>query len=197
MKRAIAILMLSGGSLASADTCGDTSTFAITSQDGDYAVRIDSGSPEESGKKRSDCVATLTKWDSKEQSFKFFRRLTLRNPIRPRTAVITYDAQFLVTFDDYCESGRTPNAIVIYDLERGTSHAHALEDFLPPAYRKTLEDSISNTLWRGEPSVTKWAHPHTVYVDSPDDYDGSEGYIVIDAEKNTITLEKGAPKRKP
>ena len=197
MKNAIAVLMLSACGLAFADTCGDTSTTAITSQDGDFAVRIDSGSAEESGKKRAECVATLTKWDSKEQSYRFLRRIILRNPIRPRTAVITHDAQFLVTFDDYCEMGRTPNTVVIYNLEKGTSHAHALEDFLPASYRETLEDSISNTLWRGDPSVEKWVHPHTVYVSSPGDYDGSEAYIVIDAEKNTLTLEKGAPKRKP
>jgi hypothetical protein len=196
MKKTIAVLMLSGCGLAFADTCADTSTTAITSQGGDIAVRIDSGSPEESGKKRAECVATLTKWDSKEQSYKFLRRLTLRNPIRPRTAVITHDAQFLVTFDDYCENGTTPNAVVIYDLQRGTSHAHALEDFLPASYRRTLEESISSILWRGDPSVEKWVHPHTVYVSSPGDNDGHDAYIVIDAEKNTITLEKGA-KRKP
>ena len=131
MKKPIAVLMLSACGLAFADTCGDTSTTAITSQDGDFAVRIESGSAEESGKKRAECVATLTKWDSKEQSYRFLRRLTLRNPIRPRTAVITHDAQFLVTFDNYCEMGRTPNAVVIYNLQKGTSHAHALEDFLP------------------------------------------------------------------
>jgi hypothetical protein len=197
MKRAIAVIMLSGWlSLAFADTCGETSTTAIPNQDGDIVVRIESGSPEGSGKKRIECVATLTKWDSKEQSYKFLRRLTLRNPIRPSTAVITNDGQFLVTFDDYCEMGRISNTVVIYDLQQGTSQAHALEDFLPPSYRKTLKDSISNTFWRGDPSVEKWVHPHTVYVSSPGDNDGHDAYIVIDAEKNTITLEKGA-ERKP
>lgn len=197
MKKTIAVVMLSGWwSLAFADTCADTSTTAITSQDGDIIVRIDSGSPEESGKKRVECVATLTKWDSKEQSYKLLRRLTLRNPIRPRTAVVTNDGQFLVTFDDYCENGTTPNTIVIYDLQQGTSHAHALEDFLPASYRKTLEESISSILWRGDPSVEKWVHPHRVYVSSPGDNEGRDAYIVIDAEKNTIVLEKGA-KRKP
>jgi hypothetical protein len=159
-------------------------------------VRIDSGSPEESGKKRTECVATLTKWDSKEQSYKFLRRLTLRNPIRPGTAVITHDAQFLVTFDDYCEMGQTPNTVVIYNLQKGISHAYALEDFLPASYRETLKDSISSTLWRGDPRLEKWVNPHTIYLSSPGDNDGHDAYIVIDAEKNTITLEKGA-KRKP
>jgi hypothetical protein len=195
MKKTIGVLMLSGCGLVFADTCADTSTTAITSEDGSIAVRIDSGAPEETGKKRAECVATLTKWDSNEQSYKFLRRLTLRNPIRPRTAVITHDAHFLVTFDDYCENGTTPNAVVIYDLQRGTSHAHALEDFLPASYRRTLNESISSILWRGEPRMGG-VHPHTVYISSPGDNDGHEGYIVIDAEKNTITLEKGA-KRKP
>jgi hypothetical protein len=197
MKKAITVVMLSGWwSLAFADTCADTDTTAISSQGGDIIVRIDSGSPEESGKKRVECVATLTKWDSKEQSYKFLRRLALRNPIRPRTAVITNDGQFLVTFDDYCEMGRTPNTVVIYDLQRGTSHPHALADFLPASYRKTLEESISNTLWRGDPDVGTHVHPHRVYLSSPGDNDGHHAYIVIDAEKNTITLEKGAERKR-
>ena len=196
MKNAIVVLLLSLSGVALGDTCGDTSTTAITSEGGDFAVRIDPGSGEESGKKRAECVATLTKWDSKEQSYKFVRRLTLRNPIRPRAAVITHDAQFLVTFDDYCENGTTPNTIVIYDLQRGTSSAHALEDFLPASYRRTLESSISSIFWRGYPFVSKWVRPHEVEVSSPGDYDGHDAYIVIDAEKNTITLKQGAERKR-
>jgi hypothetical protein len=195
MKKSIAVFMLSVFSLAYADTCADTSATTIVSPDGNIAVRIGSGSPAESGKTRTDCVATLTKWDGKEQSYRFLRRVTLRNAIRPRTAVITKDARFLVTFDDYCEQGTTPNTIVIYDLQQDTSYAHALEDFLPASYRQTLEESVSSIHWRGDPSVSPWVNIHKVYVSSPGGDGGYESYIVIDAAKNTITLEKGAKRK--
>jgi hypothetical protein len=191
MKKSIVVFMLSGLSLAYADTCGDTSTTAIASNDGDITVRIDPGSPAESGKPRTECVATLTKWDRKEQSYKFLRRVTLRNEVRPKTAVITKDARFLVTFDDYCEQGTTPNTIVIYDLQKDASYAHALEDFLPAWYRQTLEESISSIHWREDPRVDQWVNIHTVYVGLRGGKDRS-GYLVIDAAKNAITLKEGA-----
>jgi len=192
MKKCIALLMASGLSLGYADTCGDTSATTIVSPDGAIVVRIDSGSPAESGKARTECIATLTKWDGKEQSYRFLRRVALRNETRPKTAVITKDARFLATFDDYCEQGTTPNTIVIYDLEKGTSFAHALEDFLPAWFRKTLEESISSIHWREEnPHADPWVNIHNIYVSLRGAKDRYR-YLVIDAAKNVITFEERA-----
>jgi hypothetical protein len=191
MKRFIAVFMLSGWSFGYADTCDDTSTTAIVSRDGNIAVRIDSGSPVEPGKIRTECVATLTKWNGKEQSYRFLRRMTLRNEVRPKTAAITEDARFLVTFDDYCEMGTTANTIVIYDLQEGSSYAHALNDFVPAWYRQTLEESISSIHWREDPRVGQRDNIHKVYVSLRGGRD-RYGYIVIDAAKNSITFGEGA-----
>ena len=68
----------------------------------------------------------------------------LRNPEGPGTAVITNDGRFLVTFDDVCQAGLTANAVVIYDLERGTTFAHRLDEFLPESYRENRSPSISS-----------------------------------------------------
>jgi hypothetical protein len=195
MKTSIALVMLSGLSLAYADTCGDTSATAIVSPDADIVVRIDSGAPAESGKTRTESVATLMKWDGKGQSYRFLRRVTLRNEIRPRTAVVTKDARFLVTFDDYCEQGTTANTIVIYDLEKNTSFAHRLEDFLPAWFRKTLEESISSIHWRGDVDASPWVNIHKVSVSLRGAKDRYR-YLVIDAEKNAITFEEGAEREK-
>jgi hypothetical protein len=193
MKKFIALFMLSGLSLGHADTCGDYSTTGIVSLNGNIAVRIDPGSPEESGKTRIECVATLMKWDREQKSYRFFRRVTLRNPIRPSTAVITNDARFLVTFDDYCERGKTSNAVVIYDLQQGTSHAYALKDFLPASYRETLQESVSSIYWRGNPRLDEWITP-TIDVPSPND--SFVATIVIDLAKNTIKFEESAKLKK-
>jgi hypothetical protein len=183
----IALVLLSSSAFARADTCGVPTSAAITSDDGSVAVRIDPGSRDEAGRAKVDCVATITKWSEKDRSYHFVRRLVLRNPRRPLTAVITNDAKFLVTFDDWCEAGQTENAIVIYDLQEGTSHAHSLESFLPASYRRTLEESISSTFWRGDVG-TEWNQ--TVYVSAPRPITGGRPTIVIDPAKNTIKCEE-------
>jgi hypothetical protein len=70
-------------------------------------------------RKKRRFIATLTKWSDQDKSYHFLRRVTLRNPERPLTAVIADDARFLVTFDDWCRMGETENAVVIYDLGQG------------------------------------------------------------------------------
>ena len=186
MKKSLTMLMLIGLSSANADICGLASNTAITSYDGNIVVRIEPGSLETPARARVECIATLTKWSAQDQSYHFLRRVTLRNPERPLAAVITDDARFLVTFDDWCREGETENAIVIYDLDQGTSHAYALKDFLSESYREKLERSISSTHWRGDPSVSEGNH--YVFVPAPGD-DGSESGIVIDYAKNTISCK--------
>lgn len=181
------MLTLLGLSSANADTCSVASNTAITSYDGNIVVRIEPGSAETPVKRKAECFATLTKWSEQDRSYHFLRRVALRNAERPLTAVITDDARFLVTFDDWCCMGETENAIVIYDLEQGTSHAHALKDFLSASYRETLERSTSSTYWRGDPFVSEGNH--AVYVPAPGGNDSFESTIVIDPAKNTITCK--------
>jgi hypothetical protein len=92
-----------------------------------------------------------------------------------------------VTLDDVCEVGMTSNAVVIYDLQRGTSVAWGLDTFLPDDYRETLHRSVSNIDWRGDVYVDNWAQ--TVYVAPPTNSKGAGGSIVIDLAKATISFE--------
>jgi hypothetical protein len=187
MKKSLAMLVLVALSSANADTCSLASNTAITSYDGNIVVRVQPGSPDTPARARAECIATLTKWSEQDQSYHFLRRVTLRNPERPLTAVITDDARFLVTFDDWCRMGETENAIVIYDLEQGTSHAYALKDFLSASYRETLSRSMSSTEWRGDPIVSEGNH--VIYVPASRGNDSFESTIVIDPAKNTITCK--------
>ena len=186
MKKSLAMLVLVAFSSANGDTCSLASNTAVTSYDGNIVVRIEPGSPDGPPGARVECIAMLTKWSEEDQRYNFLRRVTLRNRERPATAVITDDARFLVTFDDWCREGETENAIVIYDLDQSSSHAYALKDFLSASYREKLRQSISSTYWRGDPSVSEGNH--YVFVPAPGD-DRWESGIVIDYAKNTITCK--------
>ena len=188
--RVLSIVMLVGWSLAHADTCSAPSTTAFHSNDGSITVRIDPGSIRGPGFKNVECFATLTKWNEDERGYHFLRRITLRNSERPLEAVITNDARFLVTFDDWCRMGRTENAIVIYDLQNGTAHPHALKDFLPTSYYESIMSSmssISSTEWRDEPYVNE--SNQTVYVPPSRAMNVPGAEIEIDPAKNKISVK--------
>jgi hypothetical protein len=172
-----------------ADTWALPTTKVVQSQDGNVVVRID---PDVSvGKDKAHAHATVAKWDAKTKSYLFVREVTLRNPSSPVDVVVTDDAHFLITFDDWADVGTTDNAVVIYDLFKGDVSNYRLEDFLPEDFRKKLERSMSSVEWR------KYA-PHiqadqTVYVRIPGvDYDhvntGYERHVLIDPAQKRVWL---------
>jgi hypothetical protein len=164
-------------------------TKIIQSQDGNVVVRIDPNVSD--GKDKARAHATVAKWDAKTKSYLFVRDVTLRNRSSPVDVVVTDDAHFLVTFDDWADVGTTDNAVVIYDLFKGDASNYRLEDFLPEDFRKKLERSMSTVEWR------KY-NPHiqtdqTVYVRIPGvDFDyvntGYERHIVIDPARKRVFL---------
>jgi hypothetical protein len=179
-----------------ADTWVVPTTKIIQSQDGNVVVRIDPNVSD--GKDKARAHATIAKWDTKTKSYLFVRDVTLRNPSSPVDVVVTDDAHFLVTFDDWAGVGTTDNAVVIYDLFKGDVTNYRLEDFLPEDFRKKLERSISSVEWRKyDPHIQA---DQTVYVRIPGvDYDyvntGYERHIVIDpAQKRVWLTPEHAPK---
>ena len=190
MKKLLALFLLIG-SFARPDSCVLPSAAGYVSDDGTTVIRIEFGRPAESGIPAKECVGKIARLNEKDGSYQFLRRIVLRNQVGPSTAVISNDARFLVTFDDFCESGFSDNAVVIYDLERGTTVAHRIEDFLPKAYRERLHRSVSHLDWRG-------GHPYLndydrkVYI-SPD-FRTKEGIsVIIDLATNVITLDPPQP----
>lgn len=180
------IMLLLSSAFVRSDTCGIPTTTAISSDDGSVIVRIDPAS-DAPGRAKVECTATITKWSEQDRSYRFVQRITLRNPRRPLTAVITKDARFLVTFDDWCLAGETENAVVIYDLRQRTSHAHSLESFLPQSYRRTLAQSISSTFWRSDVGIED---EQKVYVLAPRPITTDHPWIIIDPAKDKITCEE-------
>ncbi len=195
--RALLITVLSGAlaASASADTWSAPTTRVVQSQDGNVAARIDPNiNP---GKDGVTAHATITRWDGKTRSYSFVREVTLRNPESPVTVVVTNDAHFLVTFDDWFAVGATDNAVVIYDLVKGDVSNYRLQDLLPEGFQNKLERSISSVEWhKYDPSIQV---DQTVYVRIPGvDFDyintGYERHIVVDPARKRVWL---TPERAP
>jgi hypothetical protein len=140
------------------------------------------------------CIASIARWNEKERSYRFLRSVVLRNRIGPSTAVISNDARFLVTFDEFCESGMSENDVVIYDLEKDITVACGIEDFLPKAYRESLRSSVSSIYWRDQHpylndedrKVRIYRHP---YGNGNGDFS-----VVVDLTSYSITLDPPQPK---
>jgi hypothetical protein len=195
--RTLLITVLSGALAVSAgaDTWSVPTTRIVQSQDGNVAVRIVPNiNP---GRDHVTAHATITRWDAKTKSYSFVREVTLRNPESPVTVVVTNDAHFLVTFDDWSAVGRTDNAVVIYDLLKGDVSNYRLEDFLPEEFRNKLERSISSVEWHQyDPFIQA---DQTIYVRIPGvEFDfvntGYERHIVVDPARKRVWL---TPERAP
>jgi len=191
MKKLLSLFLLIGAPFAHPDSCVLPSSAGYVSDDGTTVVRVQFGRPAESGIPAKECVAKVARLNEKDGSYQFLRSIVLRNQVGPSTAVISNDARFLVTFDDFCESGLSDNAVVIYDLERGTTVAHRIEDFLPTAYRERLHRSVSHLDWRdGHPYLNDY--DRKVYI-SPD-FRTKEGIsVIIDLANNSITIDPQQP----
>ena len=209
--RALLASFLIVSPLANGDSWLPPVTQIYYSQDASLVVRVD---PVESDEKGAHPVAVITRWSPKDSSYHFDRRVSLRNPRCPLCAVITNDARFLVTFDDWSGVGTTENAVVIYDLENGTNHHYRIEDFLPKSIRERFARSSSSVTWRGQPLVETLGHIIRVWlpdetrdnfplsaptpdgVSRPDPTPESTGFdvhIEINPAKNKIWLEKNEP----
>lgn len=119
----------------------------VASPDGTALLRI---VPGRSDQERGRAIATVLKYDASSGGYEKAVEFRLRNPSSPHAAVITNDARFIVTFDDWAGIGRTENVVVVY---RGTGEfvrAWALSDIFTDDERKRFISSTSSTWWRGD-----------------------------------------------
>lgn len=89
-------------------------------------------------------------WDKGSGTFVPRHDVVLRNPVAASEFVLTPNARFLVTFDDYDKIGLGERAIVIYDLESGKVRSFSLEDFMTPEEIARLSQVSNVRLWRDE-----------------------------------------------
>ena len=197
MRKLLAIVLLIGAPTARPDSCVLPSTEGYISGDGTTVVRIEFGWPEDLGSAPREmqmptkCLATIARWNAEDRSYRFLRSVVLRNRIGPGGAVISNDARYLVTFDEFCEAGMSENDVVIYDLEKDITISCAIEDFLPKTYRDSLRRSISSIYWSEQ-------HPYLNDEDrkvwiSPHPYGNGNISVIIDLTTYSITLSPPQP----
>ncbi len=134
-------------SCSRADSWGAPTLKVIASPDGSALLRI---SPGRWGEEGSHATATVLKFDAASGGYQKVTEFALRNSAAPHAAVITNSAQFIVTFDDWAEIGRTGNVVVVY---RGTGEfvrSWSLADIFSEEERKKFTSSVSSTWWRGD-----------------------------------------------
>ena len=141
----------------------------VGSPDGLALLRIDPGDTGDSN--RHPAHASVYKVDAKTGSYQLFSRFYLRNPSAPKNAVISNDARFIVTVDDWEPyRGATQNSVVVY---RGTGEIlkwWSLEDiFSNEELRrfKFVPSDVPDRIWHGEAvsvSMDDAIHPVFVWI---------------------------------
>lgn len=74
----------------------------------------------------------------------------LVNDVGPNSALVTDDASYVVTFDNWHAAGYGDDVVVIYDGQGELVRKMSLEQILPPAYVNNLPRSASSRWWGGE-----------------------------------------------
>jgi hypothetical protein len=76
----------------------------------------------------------------------------LLNPVVPTGEYLTSDGKFFVTLDEAGRCGNSPRDLVIYDLEKGTSLARGIDEFLPAPIVKRLKAPV----YMGGQGLRQW-----------------------------------------
>ncbi|WP_457795373.1 hypothetical protein [Horticoccus sp. 23ND18S-11] len=155
MKASLLVLVFA---VALATVRGDTWEAAalkiVTSIDGSALLRITPGD----GNKLA-ATAILMRFDSKTGDYRKVSQFPLKNRIAPCDTLITDNAEFIVTFDDWASIGRSENVVVLY---RGTGElvrAWSLQDLFSEPEIQTFTRTSSSTWWRGDVVVIEGSGP--------------------------------------
>ena len=133
------LIFLSANS--SADSWEDPEDFSISSRLGNAFVRV------EIAKQNTPSKAKIFKFDETNDRYNHIKTLSLPNPVRPLEGMITEDAKFLITFDDYFGVGTGENVIVIHNIESGKSKSYSLRDFVTWDDIRNMPSSVSSDYW--------------------------------------------------
>jgi hypothetical protein len=136
--------------IARGDTWPAAELKIVTSSDGSALLRITPA-----GSSGSHAVAIVMRFDKATREYRKVAEFKLRNPWAPHQAVITNDARFVVTFDDWGEIGRTENVVVVYRGSGQAIKAWGLSDIFSEEEIKTFRSSVSSTWWRGDVELTE------------------------------------------
>ena len=124
----------------------------ITSQLGYFSDKVKGKEPAGAtkGSKEATARAIVERLDANGSWVTVWDR-ALTNEVAPVEALISNDAQYVATFDNWHGTGYGPNVVAIYDHEGLLVRKLALSDLLPAEYIDALSHSVSSIQWRGTP----------------------------------------------
>lgn len=140
-----ALILFCMGACARADSWPPPRLKVVSSPDGNTLLRI---TPAFETEENSTALATVLTYDPAAKGYRKTSEFRLRNRQAPHDALVTNDARFIVTFDDYAALGRTENLIVVYRGDGEFLRAWALADIFTSEERSKFERSTSSTWWR-------------------------------------------------
>lgn len=105
------------------------------------------GQPE--GEEQSSPIARVEQLDASGKWRRVWQ-MPLVNDVGPTSVLLTNDASFLVTFDNWHSAGFGDDVVAIYDHRGKLVRKLALEQILPPAYVHHLPRSVSSRWWGGD-----------------------------------------------
>lgn len=162
----VAALLLASA-FVSADTWGPPRTVVTLSANGQFRVTvvprpIDGALPffrdkvegvepagQRSGETQASAVARVERVDTRG-AWRLLWQRPLVNDVAPTSVLLTDDASFLVTFDNWHSAGYGDDVIAIYDRDGKLVRKLSLEQVLPPAYVHHIPRSVSSRWWGGK-----------------------------------------------
>lgn len=105
------------------------------------------------GQRKSEAqVSPIARVEQREArgTWRLVWQMPLVNDVGPPSALLTNDASFLVTFDNWHSAGYGDDVVVIYNRKGDLVRKLSLEQILPPAYVHHVPRSVSSRWWGGE-----------------------------------------------
>lgn len=166
MKRFVAFALIAALliSCTRADSWLPPSPLVAASPDGATLLRITPGSP---GKEGAKARATVLKYDAATGGYRKTVEFPLRNSVSPHEAVITNDAQYIVTFDDWGLIGASENVVVIYRSTGEFVRAWTLAEIFTEREREAFVYTSSSIWWRGHVKVLQFRTQPPQVIISP------------------------------
>lgn len=148
----------------------------------DFLFRITPGSAE------TNAEMLMFKRDAKTGDFLQVKTIRLKNPVMPSQMFISPNAKYMITVDEHDTMGSTKNALVMYDLQTGSSRAFALEDFCSENDLREIQVRGDFRCWRmwkpwlklAGKDIDGWG------VDTP--VSGMTPHILVDFDEMSVQL---------
>ena len=121
------------------------------------------------------------------------RTVALVNAQAPSLALVTDDAERLLTVNDYASAGFGENVLVVYDDHGAIIARHALGDFLPDDYINGLPRTASTLRWWAAPPVIEpGTHIATIslHLVGPEPWGGAGKALALRLDLDTGHIER-------